>query len=52
MVCSFSAVVEGFWFPPLVTSSKVNVNNEVGKAPGRDKENNLVAEKSLSASAA
>lgn len=52
MVCSFSAVVEGFWFSPLVISSKVIASNEVRRAPERDKENNLVAERSLLASAA
>lgn len=52
MVCSFSSVVEGFWFSPWVISSKVSANSTVRRAPEADRENNLVAEKSLLASAA
>jgi len=52
MLCSFLSVVEGFWFPPWVISSRVRANNAVRRAPEADRENNLVAEKNLLASAA
>lgn len=52
MVWSVSSVVEGFGFSPQVISSEVSTNNAVRRAPEADRENNLVVERSLLASAA
>lgn len=52
MVWSFLTIVEGFYFSPWVISSKVSANNADRTAPEADRENNLVAEKMLLASAA
>lgn len=52
MVFSVSSVVEGFGFSPQVISSEGSANNAVRRAPEADRENNLVVERSLLASAA